>query len=438
MKPVIEFLSSPPTTSGFFAGTTTTLGFGGTSGFDRDRQEDDQVLDLIPPEAFKAAALLQGIPNVSLGASARDTLRNLTAADIARALRQEDEMGLFDSIGDVLDSIGGAVSSAGEGLIDILGNVGGEILGQAQDIGGELLQQLPDLAAGELRNLFGLDDSSASPAAKPAVTMMGASAAGGLSPRAAQIRETLRRTAPKLCNLTNAQFESLARGDTSAANLSLQSAICLDVNTSDASRAAFTAAQQQDELLRQLAARGVSTEPILGSDGVPVSIQGFQQAGLPIGAALSAGGRGLAAAVTFLGLDRAADAGIEALSDLLGEDDPAVQPQRQLSAGRGFPMAALPPVVIDLAQVPGSDGFTFPRRVLITNAAGEQRDYRWPGRAVLRSGDVSASKRVTRVARKARASKPRARRSSSNVMALAAPRIVTACSECRSAPCSCS
>ena len=87
------------------------------------------------------------------------------------------------------------------------------------------------------------------------------------------------------------------------------------------------------------------------------------------------------------------------------------------------------------ALMPGM-GMRLPRRIQVPDGRGGTREYVSRGRPILYSGDLTAARRVTRVASRARRARPRSRRLSQQVMMLQRGPIEV-CGACRTAPCAC-
>jgi len=79
----------------------------------------------------------------------------------------------------------------------------------------------------------------------------------------------------------------------------------------------------------------------------------------------------------------------------------------------------------------------FPRSIFVADPRGGTREYKYRGRPVLYSGDISAARRVVKIAKRARSSRGGIRRrgSASQILMLPAGR-VTACGKCGNGSCS--
>jgi len=81
----------------------------------------------------------------------------------------------------------------------------------------------------------------------------------------------------------------------------------------------------------------------------------------------------------------------------------------------------------------------FPRSIFIADPRGGAREYKYRGRPVLYSGDISAARRVVKIAKRARSSRGgvgRRRGTASQILMLPAGHRVTACGKCGNGSCS--
>ena len=108
-------------------------------------------------------------------------------------------------------------------------------------------------------------------------------------------------------------------------------------------------------------------------------------------------------------------------------------PAGQIAIGVGSGLAG---AAAGQALVAPSMGMRLPRRLQIPDGRGGVREYVSRGRPVLYSGDISAAKRVRRVASRARRTSPRRRSLGQQVIALQGG-VHNVCGKCLSSPCGC-
>jgi hypothetical protein len=118
--------------------------------------------------------------------------------------------------------------------------------------------------------------------------------------------------------------------------------------------------------------------------------------------------------------------------------------QAALNALRGL----LPGVALGVGAAVGTEAITgllpsaaaskFPRSIFIPDPkTGGQREYKYRGRPVLYSGDIAATRRVVKVAKRARAARGGARRQSRAMQIMMLPAgAATACGKCGNGACS--
>lgn len=90
------------------------------------------------------------------------------------------------------------------------------------------------------------------------------------------------------------------------------------------------------------------------------------------------------------------------------------------------------------ALVPSGMGMRLPRRIQVPDGRGGTREYVSRGRPILYSGDISAARRVTRVAGRARRGRRRTSVRQPVIMLGAGNGVKNVCSKCLTAPCGCS
>lgn len=118
--------------------------------------------------------------------------------------------------------------------------------------------------------------------------------------------------------------------------------------------------------------------------------------------------------------------------------------QAALNALRGL----LPGVALGVGAAVGTEAITgllpsaagpkFPRSIFLPDPkTGGQREYKYRGRPVLYSGDIAATRRVVKVAKRARAARGSSRRQSKAMQIMMLPANgVTACGKCGNGACS--
>lgn len=109
-------------------------------------------------------------------------------------------------------------------------------------------------------------------------------------------------------------------------------------------------------------------------------------------------------------------------------------PAGQIAIGVGGGIAG---TALGGALIGGGMGMRLPRRIQVPDGRGGVREYVSRGRPVLYSGDITAARRVRKVAARARRTSPRRRSVGQTVIALQAGATHNVCGKCLTSPCAC-
>jgi hypothetical protein len=109
-------------------------------------------------------------------------------------------------------------------------------------------------------------------------------------------------------------------------------------------------------------------------------------------------------------------------------------PAGQIAIGVGSGIAG---AAAGQALIGSGTGARLPRRIQVPDGRGGVREYVSRGRPVLYSGDITAARRVRKVASRARRTSPRGRRSVGQAVIALQSGVHNVCGKCLSSPCGC-